>query len=392
MVAPRSPRSGAHRRRPSARRRRAGGRPRRAPRRPEHAARDGRRAGGVAAAGSRARSPSRASTPATPRTTATSRASWPRAAPPGGGSSGRARPGSPARCSRRCPRAPPPRRRAPPRPPRPGARSWPWWAASPRPPPPSSGRCWRGRAPWAPGRPAALAGAPAATAARAAEAASAALARGDDAIVHSRRRTAARPRAGPRSRRAALAAPRRAAAGRWTGGDTARAVVRGAGASVLHLHGEVEPGVPLRPHGRRAGPSRRHEGRRLRRPCHARGVPPPSAPRRGSLMPPAIAITVGDPAGIGPEIIVKALRHEEVERALRPGRGRRRRAACARPRRSSAPTSRCGRSSDPGEASAGAARIDCVDIAVLDARSPVGRGVAAGAARPPTGRSCAPSS
>ncbi|HET6224241.1 MAG TPA: 4-hydroxythreonine-4-phosphate dehydrogenase PdxA, partial [Dongiaceae bacterium] len=33
---------------------------------------------------------------------------------------------------------------------------------------------------------------------------------------------------------------------------------------------------------------------------------------------PILAITIGDPAGIGPEVVLKALRHDEVYRHCRP--------------------------------------------------------------------------
>ena len=117
---------------------------------------------------------------------------------------------------------------------------------------------------------------------------------------------------------ARLAAPAAAHAGGLvlTGGDTARAVLDALGASAIELLGEVEPGVPLALAARlpllclKAGgfgnantllhavQALERETKRMKRPV--------------------IAVTMGDAAGVGPEIIMKALARPEVHARLRP--------------------------------------------------------------------------
>src|SRR5215471_14020657 len=65
-----------------------------------------------------------------------------------------------------------------------------------------------------------------------------------------------------------------------------------------------------------------HQGRRIRR-CHYTGAlpgrPEKSAEMRTSMMDrPKIAITMGDAAGVGPEIIMKSLAHAGVYERCRP--------------------------------------------------------------------------
>lgn len=117
---------------------------------------------------------------------------------------------------------------------------------------------------------------------------------------------------------ARLAAPAAAHAGRLvlTGGDTARAVLDALGASAIELLGEVEPGVPLARAARlpllclKAGGfgnanTLLHAVQALER-------------ETTRMKRPVIAITMGDAAGVGPEIIMKALARPEVHARLRP--------------------------------------------------------------------------
>src|SRR5262249_58075604 len=65
--------------------------------------------------------------------------------------------------------------------------------------------------------------------------------------------------------------------------------------------------------GPRAG-NRRHEGGRLRRPRPVRE----SRPRGGGVRHPILGVTMGDPAGVGPEIIARAAADPAVRCDSRP--------------------------------------------------------------------------
>ncbi|TXL64779.1 4-hydroxythreonine-4-phosphate dehydrogenase PdxA [Zeimonas arvi] len=117
---------------------------------------------------------------------------------------------------------------------------------------------------------------------------------------------------------ARLAAPAAAHAGGLvlTGGDTARAVLDALGTSAIELLGEVEPGVPLaraaslpllclKAGGFGNANTLLHAVQALER-------------ETKRMKRPVIAITMGDAAGVGPEIIMKALARPEVHARLRP--------------------------------------------------------------------------
>ena len=117
---------------------------------------------------------------------------------------------------------------------------------------------------------------------------------------------------------ARLAAPAAKCAGGLvlTGGDTARAVLDALGASAIVLLGEVEPGVPLaraptlpllclKAGGFGNANTLLHAVQALER-------------ETTRMKRPVIAITMGDAAGVGPEIIMKALARPEVHARLRP--------------------------------------------------------------------------
>jgi 4-hydroxythreonine-4-phosphate dehydrogenase len=117
---------------------------------------------------------------------------------------------------------------------------------------------------------------------------------------------------------ARLAAPAAKCAGGLvlTGGDTARAVLDALGATAIELLGEVEPGVPLaraptlpllclKAGGFGNANTLLHAVQALER-------------ETNRMKRPVIAITMGDAAGVGPEIIMKALARAEVHARLRP--------------------------------------------------------------------------
>ena len=100
-----------------------------------------------------------------------------------------------------------------------------------------------------------------------------------------------------------------------TGGDTARAVLEALDIPWLRIVGEVEPGVPLSIAGSRR-PADRHEGGGVRRPSHSPALP--GRDEGGCVTKPRVAITMGDAAGVGPEVVVKSLAHAEVFDLCRP--------------------------------------------------------------------------
>ncbi len=104
-----------------------------------------------------------------------------------------------------------------------------------------------------------------------------------------------------------------------TGGDTARALLEALDIPWLRIVGEVEPGVPLcvagpltRPIVTKAGAF--GDADTLRR-CRARM-------KETRVNKPRIAITMGDAAGVGPEVIAKSLAHAGGVRVLPAPRGR----------------------------------------------------------------------
>ncbi|WP_081026106.1 4-hydroxythreonine-4-phosphate dehydrogenase PdxA [Ralstonia solanacearum] len=137
-------------------------------------------------------------------------------------------------------------------------------------------------------------------------------------------------------RLAALLAPALPHAGGLvaTGGETARALLAAAGIDALQLADEVEPGMPLL-HARLAdralpvvtkaggfgGPAalscawRRLAGAERTNPASRTTL---SKGNPAMTYRPVIGITMGDAAGVGPEIIMKALTHRSVYEQCRP--------------------------------------------------------------------------
>ena len=116
-----------------------------------------------------------------------------------------------------------------------------------------------------------------------------------------------------------------------TGGETAIAVLRALGAGGLRLTGELEPGLAL---GTLAGGP--FDGLVVMTKAGGFGDADTLATRLGGLRVtrPVLGITMGDPAGIGPEIAAKALAEPEVRAQGAPARHRRRpRHGRRRPRR-----------------------------------------------------------
>jgi 4-phospho-D-threonate 3-dehydrogenase / 4-phospho-D-erythronate 3-dehydrogenase len=121
-----------------------------------------------------------------------------------------------------------------------------------------------------------------------------------------------------------------------TGGETARAILDAWGIDRLHLLGEVEPGLPysvtecqgreiivLTKAGGFGTPETLLHCREFlqcsRRSADAPELNPYSPTTRKADMPkPIIAITMGDAAGVGPEIIMKSLAHAQVYEQCRP--------------------------------------------------------------------------
>jgi 4-hydroxythreonine-4-phosphate dehydrogenase len=112
-----------------------------------------------------------------------------------------------------------------------------------------------------------------------------------------------------------------------TGGETAHAVLWRLGAHGLRLLGEVAPGVTLcraeggAIHGRivitkAGGFGEADIMRRCRDVLRGRATPRPKKMARDSR--PRIAITMGDAAGVGPEVIMKALAHRDLYKSCRP--------------------------------------------------------------------------
>ena len=103
-----------------------------------------------------------------------------------------------------------------------------------------------------------------------------------------------------------------------TGGDTAYALIRALRPRRFDLTGAPADGLALgrlvRDDGRALAAA--HQGGRVRGrrpPRHDPGRNPVTTARV-----PVLGITMGDPAGVGPEIIAKALAHPEVTAACRP--------------------------------------------------------------------------
>ena len=102
-----------------------------------------------------------------------------------------------------------------------------------------------------------------------------------------------------------------------TGGETARAVLGARNIRALRLLGEVEPGVPF---------GMAPDGTLVCTKAGAFGRPGTLAKLRGAaetrdeeaMTLPVVGITMGDPAGVGPEVIMKALARAEAYALCRP--------------------------------------------------------------------------
>lgn len=119
-----------------------------------------------------------------------------------------------------------------------------------------------------------------------------------------------------------------------TGGETARAILDQLGIRQLRVLGEVEPGLPFSvAHGwTRPLPVLTKAGgfgssqtlvrcleflRKLERDSTRSRVQSPNV-QKVTMQKPIVAITMGDAAGVGPEIIMKSLAHREVHELCRP--------------------------------------------------------------------------
>ena len=169
-----------------------------------------------------------------------------------------------------------------------------------------------------------------------------------------------------------------------TGGETARAVLSTAGIDALQLTDEIEPGLPLL-HARLTG-----VGRALPVVTKAGGFGAPGSlhaawqrliktaagtPPKGThamTYRPVIGITMGDAAGVGPEIIMKALTHRAVYEQCRPlviGDTARLRDAAQR-----AGVALEVRSIErPADAAFRYGVVDCIDLGLIPADLPYGK-------------------
>ncbi|MFX1734026.1 4-hydroxythreonine-4-phosphate dehydrogenase PdxA [Paraburkholderia sp. A1RI_3L] len=181
-----------------------------------------------------------------------------------------------------------------------------------------------------------------------------------------------------------------------TGGETARALLSQMGVATLHVAEEIESGVPLlvAAHAGRTLPVVTKAGgfgrpdtlyrawRRLAvaQQAHGQAPHPSSASSTSSASSkeeamtyrPVIGITMGDAAGVGPEIIMKSLAHASVYDSCRPlviGDSRRlvdaaRRAGVTLTVRSIA---------TPAQAHFTYGEVDCIDLGLIPADLPYGK-------------------
>ncbi|MGF6770253.1 4-hydroxythreonine-4-phosphate dehydrogenase [Paraburkholderia sp. GAS199] len=172
-----------------------------------------------------------------------------------------------------------------------------------------------------------------------------------------------------------------------TGGETARALLCAAGIGELRIVEEIESGVPLLHavhQGRRLGVVTKAGGfghpdtldlawRKLAGVQHT--ARPPAAIIKGlttMTYRPVIGITMGDAAGVGPEIVMKALAHSSVYDQCRPlviGDAARlrdagRRAGVSLEVRSIA---------SPADAGFECGVVDCIDLGLIPADMPYGK-------------------
>jgi len=110
-----------------------------------------------------------------------------------------------------------------------------------------------------------------------------------------------------------------------TGGETARALLCAMGIASLEVIEEIERGVPLlaATHGGRALPVVTKAGgfgqpETLYRAWQRLVAMQPSTEEKAMTYRPVIGITMGDAAGVGPEIIMKSLAHTSVYEQCRP--------------------------------------------------------------------------
>ncbi|PTB22338.1 4-hydroxythreonine-4-phosphate dehydrogenase PdxA [Trinickia symbiotica] len=182
-------------------------------------------------------------------------------------------------------------------------------------------------------------------------------------------------------------AARHAAALIATGGETARALLSSMGVTALTVVEEIERGVPLltspfdgriMPVVTKAGGFGQSETlyRAWRRLAAAQpaDAPTPRQPSEGEAMTyrPVIGITMGDAAGVGPEIIMKSLAHESVYDGCRPlvigdakrlADAGRRAGVTLTVRPIAAPADACFRYGE----------VDCIDLGLIPADLPYGK-------------------
>ncbi|RDU99493.1 4-hydroxythreonine-4-phosphate dehydrogenase PdxA [Trinickia dinghuensis] len=172
-----------------------------------------------------------------------------------------------------------------------------------------------------------------------------------------------------------------------TGGETARALLSALGVTSLRVIDEIETGVPrmaaldagrLLPVVTKAGgfgrPDSLSRAWRALAATRAADTSVPQEPLGETTMTyrPVIGITMGDAAGVGPEIIMKSLAHESVYETCRPlviGDAKRlvdagRRAGVSLTIRSIA---------SPAEAQFRCGEVDCIDLALIPDDLPYGK-------------------
>lgn len=172
-----------------------------------------------------------------------------------------------------------------------------------------------------------------------------------------------------------------------TGGETARAMLSRMGVQRLAAASEIDTGVPLmraRYHGRtfpvvtKAGgfgqPDTLYRAWRqlAARPTGPAPAASPSTGEEAMTYRPVIGITMGDAAGVGPEIIMKSLARREVYDGCRPlviGDARRLRDAG----RITGVSLTVRAIASPAEARFSYGEIDCIDLGLIPADLPYGK-------------------
>lgn len=172
-----------------------------------------------------------------------------------------------------------------------------------------------------------------------------------------------------------------------TGGETARALLSALGATSLRVIDEIEPGVPrmsasdagrVLPVVTKAGgfgqPDSLSRAWRALAATHAADATAPHDSLGETTMTyrPVIGITMGDAAGVGPEIIMKSLAHRSVYDTCRPlVIGDAKRLADAGRRAGTSLTIRS--IATPAEARFQHGEVDCIDLGLIPEDLPYGK-------------------